>query len=290
MASRRRAAAASRGRAAATQVLSIETLGCAGDYGALAHYADPRYYDRTYARREFDVRYYLELAQKHGGRVLEYGAGSGRITIPLARAGQEIVAVDLSGPMLAALEAKLAREDRAVRRRVRLVHGSMCRQRFRSTFDLVLAPFNTVLHLYTQEEMGAFLRRVAAHLGPRGLFAFDYSVPRPGDLDRDPERPYPAASFRDPETGIKVRYRERFEYDPLRQLLVIWMEFLPETGTPWVVPLTHRQYFPCEMRSLLAFGGFKVLRETADFAGREPDGSADSLVLECSCRRAKGRL
>ncbi len=261
--------------------LSLATLGRAGDYGALAHYVDATYYDRTYARRVADVEFYLKVAEACGGRILEYGAGSGRVTLPLARAGHTVVAVDLSRPMLRALEAKLVQEPASVRRRVRVVHADMRMRRFQRPFDLVLAPFNTILHLYTEDEMSAFLRRVTAHLGERGTFVFDYSVPRPGDLDRDPERSYGTPPFVDRTTGLRIHYRERFEYDPLRQVLVVWMEFIPERGEPWVVPLAHRQYFPCEMRMLLRQGGLRILRETADFTGREPDAHVDSLVLEC---------
>lgn len=269
--------------------LSLATLGKVGDYGALAHYADPAYYDKTYGKRAEDVRFYVELAQTLGGPVLEYGAGTGRITLPLARAGFEVAAVDLSRPMLAALEQKLRLESPAVRRRVRVIHADMCTKRFRSRFELVLAPFNTFLHLYTHAEALAFLGHVARHLAPSGLFAFDYSVPRPADLDRDPNRAYGAPPFRHPVTGAKIRYRERFEYDPLRQLLVVWMEFLPEDGDPWVIPLGHRQYFPCEMRALLERAGFEVVNETGDFAGSRPGPQVDSLVLECRRRQSNLR-
>ena len=48
-----------------------------------------------------DLDFYAGLAGTQGGRVLELGCGSGRILVPLARAGHHVVGVDTSPHMLA---------------------------------------------------------------------------------------------------------------------------------------------------------------------------------------------
>lgn len=260
-----------------------------GDAGALAHYADPAYYDFAYRARRHDVSYYVGLARKLGGPVLEYGVGSGRIALELARAGIDVVGVDLSAPMLGALKEALSREPREVRARVRSVRGDMRRVRLRRRFPLVIAPFNVVLHLYTRSDVEAFLARVSAHLAPRGRFVFDFSVPQPGDLDRDPSRWHGAPRFRHPKTGELLRYAERFDYDPLRQLLVVWMRFSPVAGgREWTLPLTHRQFFPQEMEALLHYGGF-VSSFTEAFSGKPAGDDVDALLVTSLARRSVGR-
>src|SRR3954453_21752430 len=80
------------------------------DAGSREHYSDAALYDYEYRRRRADVGFYRELARKRlgdGGRILELGAGSGRVTIPLARAGHEVVAVDSNPAMLAKLRARV---------------------------------------------------------------------------------------------------------------------------------------------------------------------------------------
>lgn len=273
-------------RAAAT----LDALGRAGDAGAQAHYADPAYYNKTYRSRSRDVDYYVKLAQLSGGPVLEYGAGNGRIAIPMARAGVDVVAVDLSRPMLDDLRASLAGEPADVKRRVRVVRGDMRKVRLRRRFPLVIAAFNTILHLYTRQDMEQFLARVRAHLAPRGRFVFDFSVPRGDELVRDPGRSYGAPRIRHPTTGQLVRYAERFEYDPVRQVLLVWMDFKPEGGgKPWSVPLTHRQFFPREIEALLHYNGFTDMVWTADFSDQPPDESVDSMVVACRARRGASR-
>ncbi len=255
-------------------------FGRAGDVGSLAHYANPAYYWRCYARRKADVSYYRTLAVR-AQRVLEYGIGNGRIALPLARAGVEVTGLDLSRPMLADLAARLAREPKRVRQRVKARPGDMRSARLGQRFPLVIAPFNAVLHLYTTRDMERFLARVREHLLPGGEFVFDVLVPSPDDLSRDPSESYRAPSLREPGTGRRLLYRERFEYDPARQLLLVWSEF-QAAGQPdaWRVPLTQRQYFPCELEALLHYNGFRNLERVPDFGVTEAHG-VDSLVYHC---------
>lgn len=223
----------------------------------------------------------LAREARAAGPVLEYGAGTGRVTLPMARAGARVTGIDLARTMLDTHEARLEREPPQVRARVRLVHGDMRSVRLDERFALVVAPFNVMLHLYTNDDLLEFLARVREHLAPGGRFAFDVSVPKGEELSRDPERRFGAPRFRHPATGVLTRYTERFEYDPIRQLLLVWMEFLPEGGDPVVVPLTHRQLFPQELFGLLDRAGFADVQPTSDFSRAPPDASTDSLVVTC---------
>jgi SAM-dependent methyltransferase len=261
----------------------IAELGRSGDEGALAHYLDPAYYEETYRERRHDVDYYVRLAREHR-RVLEYGIGNGRVALPMARAGARVFGIDLSRAMLGDLEGRLAREPKQVRARVDFRHGDMRSVRLDERFPLVIAPFNCILHLYERTDVEAFFARVREHLEPGGLFVFDFSLPQPADLARDPEKSYPAPRFRDPTSGKLVRYSERFEYDSYRQLLLVRMEFTPEGEPVRTVPLTHRQFFPREMEALLHYNGFVELEFTADFGDQLADSYTDSLVVRCRAR------
>ena len=100
--------------------LDLSKLGHAGDYGALAHYADPAYYSKAYRSRRQDVDFYVALADRVGGPVLEYAVGNGRVALPLARSEHEVWGVDLSAPMLESLKDRLAKEGAEVQARVHL--------------------------------------------------------------------------------------------------------------------------------------------------------------------------
>jgi SAM-dependent methyltransferase len=254
-----------------------------------AHYEDPAYYTKTYRSRVDDVRYYVDLAASRKGPVLEYGCGNGRITIPIARSGAEITGVDQSLPMLRDLKTRLRAEPPDVRARVTLKRGDMRRVRARRTFPLILCPFNAFLHLYTRTDVERFLARVRAHLSARGEFVLDVSIPEPSELARDPRHAYHTPRFRYPDGrggGEIVRYSERFDYDRLRQILFIAMEFSPVGKTSsWMTPLAHRQFFPQELDALLHYNGLEITARCGDFFGSPPSAASTVLVLHCRARR-----
>jgi SAM-dependent methyltransferase len=249
---------------------------------SLALYDDAAWYDSTYRSRRQDVRYYVALAAASGGPVLEYGVGSGRVALALARAGVEVCGVDASRPMLERFEEKLERAPRAVRQRVTTRHGDMRRVRLGRRFPLVIAPFNVVLHLDSHRDMRAFLTRVREHLEPGGELVLDFSVPRGEDLKSDPKEWHRAPRFRHPETGKWTEHEERFEYDPMRQVLLIESR-LRTVGSSRarIVPLVHRQWFPREMEAVLHYAGFRNIRFTADFTDLPPTDEVDSLIVRC---------
>jgi SAM-dependent methyltransferase len=257
--------------------------------GSRAHYEDALYYTSTYAGRVEDVAYYVALAERAGGPVLEYGVGNGRIALPVARHGIEVVGVDHSEPMLADLARRLDDEPADVRSRVRVVPGDMRSVRVRRKFPLVIAAFNTVLHLYERRDVERFLAGVRAHLAPRGRFVVDLSVPSAADLARSPERAYAAPRFRHPTAGVVVSNREYFDYDPIRQVLFVSMEFEP-LGRPegaWMTPLAHRQFFPQEWEALLHYNGFAVDRVEGDFEGGPLTADSDTMVWHLRAARAR---
>lgn len=260
--------------------------------GASAHYEDPAYYTKTYRHRLQDVRYYVDLAIENGGPVLEYGCGNGRIAIPIARRGVAITGVDLSAPMVADLRKRVRYEDDEVRRRVRVVRGDMRSARLKDRFPLILCTFNAFLHLYTREDVERFLARVKDHLTPHGELVFDVSIPEPMELARDPARAFGTPPFSYPKEGtperfVRVRYAERFDYDKVRQILFVGMEFTPERGDPWMTPLAHRQFYPAELEALLHYNGFEIVDQRGGFDGSPLSVESDTLITRCRVARKR---
>ncbi len=248
--------------------------------GSRAHYEDVTYYTATYKKRIDDVQYYVSLAENRGGPVLEYGIGNGRIALPIARHGIDVAGVDLSSEMLGDLRARLLGEPEEVRRRVRLHAGDMRKLRLQRRFPLVFCTFNTALHLYTRQDVERFLARVRDHLTARGVFVVDLAVPSPADLLREPSRAYHTPRFRHPTTGDIVRYGERYDYDPVRQISFVSMEFDPigAPGRAWSAPLAHRQFFPQEWEALLHYNGLRAEKIFGDFHGGPLTAASDVMV------------
>lgn len=254
------------------------------DAGSREHYADAALYDYEYRRRRADVTFYRELAQKRlggPGRILELGAGSGRVTIPLARDGHEVVAVDQSPAMLAGLRARIAKLPAAVAQRITVLPGDLCTFEAPGKFGLAIAAFNVLEHLYTRGELDACLRRVAAHLAPGGAFAFDVQLPDLAWLGRDPNKRWAKTRFTDPATGRATYYSTNHDYDPVNQIALIRIYYDPVDGRgpSKIIKLTQRKYFPAELEALVAHAGLRLAARYGDFFWAPLDGAAESQVL-----------
>jgi SAM-dependent methyltransferase len=265
------------------------------DAGSREHYADAALYDYEYRRRRADVAFYRELARKRlpdGGRILELGAGSGRVTIQLARLGYEVTAVDTSSAMLTKLRARVAALPQAVARRITVVQGDL--RDFTvagKKFPLVIAVFNVLEHLYTRVEVDACLRRVVAHLAPGGAFAFDVQQPDLAWLIRDPEKRWARTRFTDPTTGRAMLYSTNHDYDPVGQIALIRLYYEPVDGKgpTKIVKLSQRKFFPAELEALVAHAGLRMVERYGDFLWKPLDGTAESQVLVCQHAIAKPR-
>lgn len=106
------------------------------------------------------------------GTAVEFAVGTGRLALPLAEAGVDVVGIDLSEPMLAELRRKPGAE------RITVVAGDMTETRVCTDASLVYLVYNTIGNLRSQREQVACFRNAAAHLRPGGRFLVETGVPR----------------------------------------------------------------------------------------------------------------
>lgn len=132
-----------------------------------------------------DVEFYANLAVAARGPVLELGAGTGRISLALARQGVQVTALDADRGMLARLNEKRNALDEAIRARVSIVEADMRSFRLAQRFALVIAPFRAFLHNLTTQDQLQCAKRVFDHLVPAGTFALNVFHPSLSFMSRN---------------------------------------------------------------------------------------------------------
>jgi ubiquinone/menaquinone biosynthesis C-methylase UbiE len=222
-------------------------------------------YDVQSGQFEDDLDFYLGLAREAEPPVLELATGTGRVSLPIARAGVPIVGVDSSAEMLAVARRKLEGEPALP---LRLVQADM--RDFElpgDEFGLAIIPYRSFLHLTAVEDQIACLARVRDHLRPGGLLALNFFVPDVeiiaayrSHLGRAVSTRY---SFTSPESGNEVEvweYRQYRVHDQFVDQRFVYHEWDAD-GT--LLRTTRRRYtlcyiWPREFEHLLARCGFEV--------------------------------
>lgn len=141
--------------------------------------ASARHYDLiTAADRSIDgdIDLYAGLTPA-GGSILELGAGTGRVAIPLAERGFEVTGLDIAAPMLAQAEAKRERLPADVAARLRFVRGDLRSLALGRRFDAIIATFYTLAHLQPSVAWKQAFAGMARHLAPGGVIGLHLPDP-----------------------------------------------------------------------------------------------------------------
>ncbi|WP_315092981.1 class I SAM-dependent methyltransferase [uncultured Cellulomonas sp.] len=242
-------------------------------------YSDGRLYDRLFPASAPAVDFYRAAADRQGGRVLELGCGTGHKLIPIASDGHPCVGLELSPAMLA--EARRKADERGVE--LEWVQGDMRSFDLGRTFDLVIIPANSLLHLHEVRDLVDCFRSVRRHLAPGARLVLDVFNPRVRALaDADGvRRRRDALSFVDPDRGV-VHVDVAETYDAAAQVTRgRWYFSTDDDADVVVAPLEMRSIFPQELPLLLSLGGLRLVERFGDWSGRP--FTADAAVQLCVC-------
>lgn len=130
------------------------------DYDSVAHLYD------TYVDTTLDVQFFVQEARRVAGPVLELMSGTGRVSIPLLKAGVRLTCVDSSPAMLEVFRRKLER----TRLSAELVEADVCALSLDRRFDLVFIPFHSFAEIIEVDRQSDALRRIREHLAGDGRF------------------------------------------------------------------------------------------------------------------------
>jgi SAM-dependent methyltransferase len=139
-----------------------------------------RYYDADYGAVDDDLPFYRELARRAGGPALEVMCGSGRLLLPLARAGLRLAGVDVSGAMLSLARERLAAAG--LSEQVELLEADIRERAPHGPFGLAIVAINSFMHLASAADQLAALKQIHTALRPGGLLAIDLFNPDPRAL------------------------------------------------------------------------------------------------------------
>jgi ubiquinone/menaquinone biosynthesis C-methylase UbiE len=232
---------------------------------------------QTLGRR--DVAFWRRAASKANGPVLELGCGTGRVSLPLARAGVNLVGIDRSAPMLERARKRILKSSNPkLLKSLDLVRGDIRALPFDAgAFRMVLAPYGILQSLIRPKDLTATLASVARVLPAGGTFGIDLvpDVPKWREYEN-------RVQLRGRAGGAQLTLVESVRQDPKRHLTTFEQTYIERRGSKTRehrFDLTFRTLSVRQMTRQLEGAGFRVDAVLGDYRGRPWDARADVWIL-----------
>jgi SAM-dependent methyltransferase len=233
-------------------------------------------YDLEYGHDD-DLPFWLALAEREEGPVVEWGAGTGRLSVPLRRAEHEVTAVEVSEAMVERGRGKGGEVD--------WVQGDMRSARLGRRYGLAICAFNSFLCLSSINDALAFLRNAKDHLASGGLLGIEVSAFSPEELASSPGGPELRHDLtRELPDGGRLDRFSVSRYDPASQLLSmrLFYELYGKAGElenklahDLAIRVTGRD----ELVLMLRLAGFEVEAVYGGFGGEPFDVGSERLIV-----------
>jgi len=248
------------------------------DYVAWAEW-----YDIFYAAADpGDLDFYHGLCRASGGPILEIGVGTGRIALPLAKDGMEIVGIDLYEPMLKVAQQR-ALDVAPLDGSLKLIQADMRDFDLKRKFPVVTIPARTLLLATTEEDQIDTLCRAGQHLEEDGTMAFNLFYPDPEMLADDPDEEFLLEVVEKPDGGRYVlTAKNHFDLDSqLNHGTQIAEELDPkgEVLRRQELEVVVRYLYPEQVISMCQRVGLDVIEMWGDFEGSDLDEESDEIVV-----------
>jgi SAM-dependent methyltransferase len=226
--------------------------------------------------KNLDDTILLDLAKNANGTVLEIGCGYGRITIPLAERGIELVGVELCRPSIAAARRKGGDLP------IQWVEGDARSIQLGRKFPFVFARGGVFDFMLTRPDQEAMLARVREHLTDDGIFAFDICYYRLSDMVDQEESEWFTLTDNQGR-NICATGLQRFDYDRQLYFQRGWYRLDKADGEPIAEPweLTLRYTLPQDVETLLHYNGFQVIARYIDWDGTLPTAEEGASLFVC---------
>jgi SAM-dependent methyltransferase len=199
------------------------------------------HYDAEDTRGDEDetVAFLARLAD--GRRALEFAAGTGRITLPLSRAGVHVDGIEQSSHMVDRMREQPGGED------VEVLIGDMSEDGNGRTYGLVYLVYNTIGNLLTQDGQVRCFENAARHLDDGGVFVLECRVP-----SMSARQYVEAERVTADEVVLDVN-----RYDPVSQVLDEVHLHITETGVR-LGPISVRLARPPEFDLMARIAGLEL--------------------------------
>ncbi len=217
------------------------------------------YYDYLFEDRTADIDFWVRLAKRFESPILELSCGTGRLTIPIAKAGVRVTGLDISKSMLKMAARKISTQSKQLRKNITLLHGDVTGFHIaQQHFTAIFSPWGFI-PVTPQQQIG-MLESVKKHLLPDGRLIIDI------ENLREPEHDWNYSKIREyktvPKKGITL-LRQAYNTGLASTRcgnIIFTLDVIRSNGTMrrFVTERATRWYTASDILTLLKRHGFEI--------------------------------
>ena len=224
-----------------------------------------------------DLDFYKRwLPKNKNANILELCCGTGRLTLPIAKEGFCISGVDNTPSMLEKAKTKASKEGLEIT----FIEADIRTLELNEKFDFIFIPFNSIHHLYKNEDLFETLKTVKSHLKTDGLFLLDCFNPNIQYIVEAEKEQKEIANFSTAD-GRNVSIKQMMRYENKTQINRIEWHYYINGKFDSIQNLDMRLYFPQELDTYLEWNGFKLVHKFGDFEEHDFNDKSEKQIFVC---------
>lgn len=224
-----------------------------------------------------DLPFYSRwLKKKKDGNILELCCGTGRLTIPLAQDGYNITGVDISTSMLKHAKEKANELNVSIK----FIESDIRSLDLTEMYDVIFIPFNSIHHLYTNQDFFDVLLNVRKYLKEDGYFIFDCFNPDICFIVNAEKEENTVAEY-STKDGRSVVIKETMAYENTTQINRIKWNYFLNGKYDSTQNVDVRLFFPKELDAYLDFHGFEVIHKFGGFEEEIFEDRSGKQIFVC---------
>ena len=224
-----------------------------------------------------DLQFYKRwLPKNKDARILELCCGTGRLTLPIAKDGYDITGVDYTPSMLEQAKVKASEEGIEVE----FIEADIRTLDLPEKYDLIFIPFNSIHHLYKNEDLFKALNVVKNHLKEDGLFLLDCFNPNIQFIVEGEKKQIKIAEYTTND-GREILIKQIMRYENRTQINRIEWHYFINGEFDSIQNLDMRLFFPQELDLYLEWNGFKIINKFGSFEEETFNDNSEKQIFIC---------
>ena len=216
------------------------------------------------------------LPENKDARILELCCGTGRLTLPIAKEGYDITGIDCTPSMLA--QAKIKASEAGLE--ISFIEADIRTLDLQNKYDLIFIPFNSIHHLYLNEDLFKAFNTVKKHLKTGGRFLLDCFNPNIQYIVEHEKKQIEVAAYTTKD-GREILIKQLMRYERKTQINRIEWHYFINGKFDSIQNLDMRLFFPQELDTYLDWNGFKIIHKFGSFEEEAFYDSSEKQIFVC---------